>query len=472
MGLYMSNFKSLGWASAQTLFSIFSQIIIFIILSRILGPYHFGIYAILFSIVSILMIIAEMGVGQYIIREENIDNYSCRQKLGLVILSSSIIYMLTLFAAFIFLKFNDLYRSEIYAFIAMSAIIPLFSIKQISYSLLQREENHSCNAVAEIIALIFQVSVACAVSAVTQSYWALVYGVLTYHLTSTLLCYKFCPILPVFHNVYNSNMICFSKSYVTLKLLDLSTRTFSNLVLSFTTSVSNIGLYQRANNILNLGRSFSFLPNQIVLYPKISSSKNSDRFHYYKVLLRNNFLYSVPLTIIIVSISPAWVPFLFGKEWIDATPLIQILALSIPFTTLDASLDLLSKSLNCQKIMLYLKVPSTIVFLISMYFISQFSIVYTATSSVFIFSFISIISIIMAARLLKEKISLLLRYVCPFLGLYIFLLFAAFFSSSLLDNILHPLLNGLFIGCFFSFLYLYISITMSKLYHNDAEEIK
>ena len=144
------------WTSAQSWAAILAQLLILVLLSRILTPSDFGIYAVCLALVHFFMLFAEWGVGQYIIRESENSRSSKEEKLGFV-LSTSLLMVASLILICLLILFINPEQIEIYAFLALLVIIPIFAIKQISFSLLQRNQYHKKTAIAELTSLSLQV---------------------------------------------------------------------------------------------------------------------------------------------------------------------------------------------------------------------------------------------------------------------------------------------------------------------------
>jgi len=53
----------LGWTTAQTWLSILSQIGLMIVLSRLISPLEFGVYAVAMAPVAIAATVAQLGLG-------------------------------------------------------------------------------------------------------------------------------------------------------------------------------------------------------------------------------------------------------------------------------------------------------------------------------------------------------------------------------------------------------------------------
>ena len=57
-----------------------------LILARLISPAELGVYAIASSIAALAMNVQSMGVGEYLVREERIDNDKIRSAIGLMVL--------------------------------------------------------------------------------------------------------------------------------------------------------------------------------------------------------------------------------------------------------------------------------------------------------------------------------------------------------------------------------------------------
>jgi O-antigen/teichoic acid export membrane protein len=349
------------------------------------------------------MLFAEMGVGQYIIRDTENTSRANEEKLGFVLCTSLLVTISLMFVSFFTLWINP-NKTEVYPFISLLVVIPLFAVKQISFSLLQRNYDHKKTAISELISLSLQVSSVLMLANLNKSYWALIIGYIIYHVSSTLICYCYFPVKPRLGDGFDKKLIAFGRTYTFLKLLDTSIRSFDSVVLAINSSASSVGLYQRAINMRNLGHTFAFLPNQMLFYPKISSKKVATaRSTLFVTFVQTNFLYSIPVSLFAIFSAKEWTTAIFGSQWAESAILIQILAASIPFKAIDSSWDLLAKSLDRQSATIHLRVSMALLYFGCIFLFSSVSLVHVAVSALSVFVVSSVLSAHKCSKMLQQQ---------------------------------------------------------------------
>ena len=428
--------KNLFWTSTQSWAGILVQLIVTILLSRILAPSDFGFYAINLSIIHVLMLFAELGTGQYIIKEARRDHGFLSSSLGLVLLTSVFISIAGVaLCGIIALAWPNI-GIDVPFFATLAVIIVLFSIKSVSFAALQRNHQHKKTAIAELFGLSAHVITAYAFAVYLQTYWALALGYLAYHLVATLGCVVFHPIRPRFKNLIQKPALEFAKTYIFLRMLDMATRTLDNIILAFSTSTHSIGLYQRATNMRNLGHTFSHSPNQQIYYPKLAraASSGKDMQVTYGKFLTSSLSYAIPVSLFGYCVAPGWTEIVFGPAWGEAAPLIQILALAIPFRAVESSLDVLAKAKGLQKQIVPYRIVFAIFYITAIFLASFYALEMVAYAATTVFVLASVFSMTISARMLETSVRTTFRFVAPYLGLFVGLVLIGHFSMKFLTQ--------------------------------------
>lgn len=428
----------------QSWAAIASQLVIIILLSRILTPSDFGYYAVNLSIVHVLMLFAELGTGQFIINQGTVDKELLRSSLGLVTFTSLGVACLAAIVCWLVAVAAPGLSIDVNLFGCLTLVIVCFSVKQVSFAALQSEHQHNKTAITELIGLLANICVAYALALSLNSYWALALGYLSYHVITTALCVALYPVRPSYRDMYRDNAVEFSRSYVFLRMLDMATRTLDNIILAVTTSTYGIGLYQRATNMRNLGHTFSFLPNQQIFYPYLSMSANDAEVlkNIFHKLVKSSLYYAIPVAVFGVCVTPAWFPIVFGPQWNEAIPLVQILAFSIPFRSIDIGLDLLARAKGVQKTIVSNRLMFAGIYILAILIGSLESlemIAYMATSA-FIAS--SMYSIKLTSRMLDIGFLDVFRFSKNYLVSYFLLIIVSLSFDSFLVQLMIPALSS------------------------------
>ena len=182
--IVISNSK---WQGISVAFNIVSTFLVIAVLARILEPEAFGLIAMTNTAIVFAQMMAEIGIGQYIIRLRIIKKEILSTAIIISLLLGIVIYICIYFLApFISGWYNEIELIKIIR--VLSTILIVSKIGRISSALLQRELEFKKIVFVNIISYLFGYSLVGIVLAVRgYGVWSIVYAKIAQALIQSVL---------------------------------------------------------------------------------------------------------------------------------------------------------------------------------------------------------------------------------------------------------------------------------------------
>jgi PST family polysaccharide transporter len=300
-----------------------------IVLARLLVPEDFGLVAIGFSIVSLLDRLTDLSIRSSIIRHGGTDRAFLDTVFTLQIMRALGIAAIVFGASFLVPSLmRDQRLMAVMWALAAKPILDGFLNPRLA--LFERDLDFRRESALQIITKLLSTVVAIGIAVWFRSYWALVAGSLIGSLTRMVLSYALSPFLPQFCLARWRELARFAGWLSAATTADALGHAFDNMIVGGLMNVRAAGIYNMSAVIayLPLGE---FLPVATrTLMPALLKFKDN------AVKLRQNALeiigilgaLSLPVAVGFAFVAPELVRLLYGKQWLDAIPIIQAVALS------------------------------------------------------------------------------------------------------------------------------------------------
>jgi len=371
---------------------------------RILGPSLQGSFSLAMNFILIFSFIPDFGLTAVLIRELAKNQERKKEILAnsfLAVFSLLFISLLIInLTKFIFIK-DDLAKSLI---TILSLFLIFDTLREFLYALFRAEEKME-----------FQ-----ALSYLTTNFLLLLFGILflkfnplPYFLALAYLLAGICGFLLTFFLLYKEivfNYLKFSQPKITLELLNKSwpigLANFLFLIITYLDSLiigwfhksTDVGLY---NSVVKLTEVLYFFPAALAMsvFP-ILSKKDSNEFQKtISFAFQIALFISLPILGGILVLAKDIIAFIFGQDYIQAFPALQLISFAIPFNFILLVLVDALIALDKRKELLFYDFLVLIVnFVLNIIFVPQYS--YFASSA--ITSISSLLSIIFAYFILKK----------------------------------------------------------------------
>jgi O-antigen/teichoic acid export membrane protein len=263
--------KSLAWSFGQQATQYVLQFVASIIIARLLTPAEVGVFALALSVSYLLGVLREAGVGQYLIREPDLDDTKIRSAFGVMIIVSWLLGLALLALRGLMARLYD-----------ESAMVPVLGVVSITFfiaplgqpalSLLIREMRFDVLYRISFLSALVGTMTSLSLAYLGFSYFALAWGLIAgTALTSALALLheprhvRLMPSLRQWRGVLR-----FGGLVTAAGLAGATTVAGSKFLLGALQAPGTVALWERAVQIPSMAREALFAPLGRVLFPAYS----------------------------------------------------------------------------------------------------------------------------------------------------------------------------------------------------------
>ena len=318
------------WVALTNIFDRVLQLGMVLLVARLIGPGSYGVMALALVVMSGLTQLSRLGIDHALIQREeaNVDAYLdtawvMQNARGLLV--AAILFVSAPAAAGFF---NEPQLTPVLRVLALSPLLSGLQNPGLMY--LKKDLRFDKQFVYMLSGTVFYVIVAVSVALVTQSVWALVFGLVAsdfVRLIVSYLIHDYRP-WPRFDLDYARELFGYGKwifaSGVVLFLINEGDDAFVGWYLG--TAV--VGLYQLGYRVSNAPATEVTQTISSVVFPTYSKMQTDDRQlrdGFFKTVQLTTFV-SFPVAVGIAAVAPIFVEVFLTEEWGPMVPLIQLLA--------------------------------------------------------------------------------------------------------------------------------------------------
>ncbi len=421
----MNNLKSgILWSAIDRFSVIFIQIIIEIILARIIAPESYGLIALASMFLVFGNILLDSGFSKAIIQKQDRSKKDFSTMFYLNLTISVIIYIIVFYLSDVI--------SEYFNKPSLSIIIKILSINLIitGFSLIQRtqlviELNFKRLAKISFISVVISGIVSVIMALNGFGVWALVTQSVLVNLVTLILFSYYNPIVPKINEFSKKSFVHMFKFGGNLTLSSLVQATYQN---SFTFLIgknftgSTLGFYNKSNQFTLM--PISVLTNIInrVTYPEFSKlqDNNLSLAESHLKFIRYFTYLIFPVFIGFASISSEFIYMFLGDNWLGASQIIKILAISyifFPFIVMNMTIFQIK---NRTKLFFHIEIFTKVVGFCMLIFLIPYGIIWVCLAILFSQVLQFFISTYFSNKLLNSSNKIYLKII--FLNLCYFLI--------------------------------------------------
>ncbi len=393
-GVYLRN---VGWMAGAELVNRIIRLSGTVILARMFSSQDYGLMAIIYTMSDFANVfLLRGGIGAKIIQADEQDVKDiCNTAYWLNWIACGAIFIIQYFIALFIPYFShDQYITLPLCIIAFTYLVyPLFVIH---LTLIERESRFKVVAICNVTHSLVS-NVLTAIFALRgMGIWAIVWSIFLATPVWIVLTWKYHPWRPPlrFSLERRQEVLGFGSNLLINDLLNRVRANVDYLIVGRYLGIEALGMYYFAFNAgsgitLNLLNTF-----MSPLYPYICAARSNYlqfRQRYFSSLKKISTIL-VPLILLQASLSPIYVPIIFGKKWIPAIPVLILICLSVIPTIYGWASTLLLNAINKTRLSLYISVASTVTFIVSIFAAVQSGIVWVAFAvffNVLVVSFVS-----------------------------------------------------------------------------------
>lgn len=300
------------------------------ILARLLSPDEIGIFAVASAIAYLAVEIRSFGVGEYLIREKEVDDKKIRSVLGVMIIMSWGLALVLIGGAHWLAVF---YEEDNLRPILWIIAIPFFLAphSSVPFAMLSREMKFDAILKISLIGSIVRHASSIGLVMLGYSYyglaWGTLLGVVAEFLAITYYRPKGIPWLPAFGGVGHIFQVGFQISFA--KVLYSTSQNASDLVLGRMASMADVGLFSRGLGLIQFIHSLLIKAVGPVALPHLAQVKRSggnvaDAYVNAVVLVG---AFALPIFAVVNLSAHSMITALFGDQWGASVKIASILSI-------------------------------------------------------------------------------------------------------------------------------------------------
>lgn len=326
----MSLVRNISWTFASRMGAQFTQILFSVFIARLVTPQEYGLIGMLTVLSGFAFIVGEGGLNSALIYMGKSDQEVLSTAFWLQFFVNLFFTLLFYFGAGLI---SDFYNAPSLAPVTqlMSVIFVLQSVGQIQQARLTQEMNFKAIAIANYVGAL--VSSICALVLALAGYgvWALVWQALSNALAiliCTSISTRWIPRMQ-FSMTVAKKLTDYSAYLLLHNSLNYWMRNGDNLLIGKVLGTYSLGIYNRAYTLMLLPlTNIGSILGQ-VMFPTLSRARdNLDEFRrLYENCIRMIALVSFPLMGGMSVLAQPILLMLYGKQWADSAPILQILSL-------------------------------------------------------------------------------------------------------------------------------------------------
>ncbi len=306
-----------------------------IILARLLIPEDFGLIAMAMSIIAILELFSAFGFDMALIQKQDADSndYNTAWTFNLI-LALVITTLMVILASPAALFYEEPRLENVIYILAIGTLISGFENIGVVAFRKELEFNKEFKFLLGKKLIAFCVTVPLAI--ILRNYWALVFGIIAGKVGSVLLSYYIHKYRPRFDLSSRNELFHFSKWLLINNFLYFFRLRSADFIIGKLAGSHTLGIYTVAFEIATLPTNELIAPINRAVYP--GYSKISDNLKSLQTVFLNVIsiitLFAVPAGIGIVATADLLVVVFLGTKWLEAIPLMKIIAFYGIFTAL------------------------------------------------------------------------------------------------------------------------------------------
>jgi lipopolysaccharide exporter len=318
-----------AWMLLARLFVRAIGIVSTVFLARLLVPEDFGLIALSTSIVFAIEVFGQLGIDMTLIRERHAGRaqYDTAWTL-MVIKGSAVALMITLLAEPVANLFDDVRLANV--IYVLAGAIAIDAVQNVGIVDFRKELRFAPDFVFTVAQKLASFIVTVISALLWRNYWAIVAGIVMNSLAGTVLSYAVHGYRPRFRLSEWKPLLGFSRWLLINNVLSFYAARLDVFIIGRYFGAHDLGIFRLSSEIAALPATELVAPLQRAIYPgitKIAGSTERLRASYTKGLAVNVML-AAPIAAGIAILAGPIVSVLLGPRWVDAVPLLQILALN------------------------------------------------------------------------------------------------------------------------------------------------
>jgi O-antigen/teichoic acid export membrane protein len=321
--------SGLAWKSISQVTLLAMRLIVGVVLARLLTPHEFGLAGMVIVFSGLGMLFADLGFAAALVQRRTLSEHDRSTAFWTTLAVGAV---LTLAGVALSGPISDFYGEP--------AVRPMFAVLSLGFTvgaleatmaaLLSRELQFRKLEIRRIIAAVAAAAVGIVAAVLGAGAWSIIYSQLAAGVIAAVLIWTLSPWHPKFQYSFESlrTLGGYSSKVFGWNFLFFLNRNSDNMLIGRYLGASALGLYTVAYSIMLLPLTQISTPVRNVLFPAFSRLQD-DPERVASLWLRANRVIAaltLPAALGIIAIAPEFVSVALGERWLDAVPVIRILA--------------------------------------------------------------------------------------------------------------------------------------------------
>ena len=350
VGLTKRTLTGLKWAYMSTFLRAILQLVVIAALAHLLSPTDFGLLGIALIFTGLAQLISQLGVGPAIIQRNELTERHIRVGFTVSIVFGIVIFVSLCFCAPIVAKF---FKNEAVTNVlrGVSIIFVIGSFAVVGEALLRRHLRFKELMVVEVVSFAVGYGiVGISMALMGKGVWSLVGAVNVQRLVhvAIVLYSSSHSFRLLFSPSELKDLLTFGGGFTLARIFNFTALQGDNFVVGRLLGADALGLYSRAYQLMTLPATGFAQVLDKVIFPAMAEIQ-TEKERLRRVYLRGveiTSMIALPTSVLMFLAAPEIIGTLFGSKWVDAVPVLQILAFGILFRTAYKVSDSLARSLG------------------------------------------------------------------------------------------------------------------------------
>jgi O-antigen/teichoic acid export membrane protein len=299
------------------------------VLARLLAPGDYGLAAMAMPVIVLLMMLADAGLGNSLVRTGATDEIAWHTCFWLSVgLGSVVAIGVACIAPLVGLLLNEPLLAPV--LMVLAAIVPLQTGSIVPGAALQKHARFGTIAAAEIAAMVASIGTALACAVAGLGVWALIGQQIVFYAVRLTLTLTLSPYRPrlVFALADAREHVIFGRNLLGVNLISSASRSLENLVIGKIYGPAPVGIYSMAFQFARLPFMLVTGPLQFALYPRIAALRadKTKLTPLFLLITRVLAMVVLPTVGLVAVASEPIFHLLLSKKWGQAAPLFLLIA--------------------------------------------------------------------------------------------------------------------------------------------------
>lgn len=339
--------KAVGWLTLARISAKAIDFCLLIVFGRVLTPADFGLVALAMTLIVMLELIADLPVGQVLVRMQDPrpEHYDTAFTLSLIRAAALGVLYVALAWPFAW-TYHDARLAPLICVLSLAPMARgLASPRLAAYA---RVIDFRRDFISDLTAKVSSLICAGSFALLHPSYWAITVGTLAYYTVFSATSYILAPYRPRLTLKYWREFSHFLGWTTAAQFISALLWQSDKLVLGQFVPSSGVGQFSMGSDLATLPARILLAPLSIALLPAFALIKNDPgrlRSSYLKAL-RTTAAVGVPILVALCLVAKPATAIMLGPKWGVATFILQVLSISLIPTMLVAGMGPLAMALD------------------------------------------------------------------------------------------------------------------------------